>query len=283
MAGSGSRIFYGFAMEALFELKDVYFSYLKKFPALCGVSITVHKGETISLMGANGTGKSTLLAMLDGLIFPDKGSIRSFGNELTEPLLGDEKFSQFFRSHVGFVFQNPDVQLFCPTVKEDIVFGPLQLGVSVQEVKKRLERLVQDLGIADLLERAPHQLSIGEKRKVTIASVLILEPEVIILDEPTAGLDPMTTRHIIDILYDSHKDGKTIITATHDLHVAQEISDTLYVLGRQRTIARAAPPGEIVKDERFLMENNLIHIHSHRHQEMTHVHPHNHLHPEHHG
>jgi len=270
-------------METLFELKDVYFSYLKKFPALCGVSMAVQKGEKISLMGANGTGKSTLLALFDGLIFPDKGSIRAFGKELTEGLLGDGLFSRFFRTQVGFVFQNPDVQLFCPTVKEDIVFGPLQLGVSTQEVKKRLERLAESLGVSHLLERAPHQLSIGEKRKVTIASVLAIEPEVIILDEPTAGLDPMTTRHIIDILVDAHKDGKTIITATHDLHVAEEISDTLYVLGHERKITRAGPPCEIVKDEAFLLKNNLIHIHRHQHKETSHIHPHYHLHPEHHG
>jgi len=152
--------------EQIFELKDVYYAYLGKFPALSGVNLGVQAGEKISIMGANGTGKSTILAILDGLIFPDKGTINAFGKELNEDILSNEEFSQFFRSKVGFVFQNPDVQLFCPTVKEDIVFGPLQLGVSQGETMERLGKYAQLLEIEDLLDRAPHQLSIGEKKKL---------------------------------------------------------------------------------------------------------------------
>ena len=128
--------------KVIFELKDVYFSYPGRLPALCGIDLCVIKGEKISVMGANGTGKSTLLQMLDGLIFPDKGAVAGFGRELTEDVFAEEAFTRFFRGAVGFVFQNPEVQLFCPTVREDIIFGPLQLGVGEKEIKRRLDTLV---------------------------------------------------------------------------------------------------------------------------------------------
>ncbi|MBI4981995.1 MAG: ABC transporter ATP-binding protein, partial [Candidatus Omnitrophica bacterium] len=185
-------------MGKLFELKNIHYSYLGKFPALCGIDMDIEKGSKIGILGANGSGKSTLLQMLDGLIFPDQGSINFSGRDLSERAFQEEEFMRFFRSKVGFVFQNPEVQLFCPTVEEDIVFGPLQLGMDKIEIKKRLANLVDLLNISNLLERPPFRLSIGEKRKVAIASTLIMSPEVLILDEPTAGLDPLTSRQIVD-------------------------------------------------------------------------------------
>ena len=129
--------------EIIFELKDVHYSYLGKFPAVCGVDMSIRKGEKIAIIGANGTGKSTLLHLLDGLIFPDKGELKAFGSPLTEDFINDTESSRDFRSKVGLVFQNADIQLFCPTVREDIVFGPLQLGVSDDEVKRRLLEISQ--------------------------------------------------------------------------------------------------------------------------------------------
>lgn len=237
----------------------------------------IKKGEKISIIGANGTGKSTFLQLLDGLIFPDRGSMMAFGEELNEKALNDDDFSYNFRKRAGFVFQNPEVQLFCPSVKEDIVFGPLQLGISKDEIGRRLDAVVKDLDIGNLLNRAPHQLSIGEKRKVAIASVLIIEPDVIILDEPTAGLDPLTSRHIIDIILKSNDEGKTIITSTHDLHIVPEISDSVYVFDKNKTIARHGNPQEILSDIEFLQNNNLVHIHRHSHGGVMHSHPHIHL------
>jgi cobalt/nickel transport system ATP-binding protein len=234
-------------------------------------------------MGANGTGKSTLLQMLDGLIFPDRGFIAGFGRELKEGLFGEEGFTRFFRGTVGFVFQNPEAQLFCPTVKEDIMFGPLQLGVDQKEAQRRLDKLAEIFAIGHLLERAPHQLSIGEKRKAALASTLAVEPEVLLLDEPTAGLDPLTTRHIIDIILRANEEGKTIITSTHDVHIVQEISDRVCVFGRGKNIVKDVSPDDILSDEKFLTENNLIHIHRHRHNGAVHVHPHLHAHQEHRG
>jgi cobalt/nickel transport system ATP-binding protein len=267
----------------IFALKNVHFSYLGKFPALSSIDMDIVKGEKIAILGANGSGKSTLLQILDGLIFPDKGSISVFGKDLNEGVLNDESFSRNFRTKIGFVFQNPDVQLFCPTVKEDIVFGPLQLGIPKETIQIRLERLSDTLNIKDLLDRSPHQLSMGEKRKVSIASTLAIDPEVLILDEPTAGLDPATVRQIVDIIIQANLEGKTIITATHDLHIIEEISDIVYVLGRSKNVIRVGEPCELLKDNQFLRENNLIHVHRHRHKDQVHVHPHQHLghhHPE---
>ncbi|MFH0918288.1 MAG: ABC transporter ATP-binding protein, partial [Candidatus Omnitrophota bacterium] len=155
----------------VFELNDVYFSYLGKFPALGGIDIRINQGQKISIIGANGSGKSTFLQILDGLIFADTGVVSFCGQQLNEKIFNDEKFSRNFRRKVGFIFQNSDIQLFCPTVKEDILFGPLQLGLAKDQIQKRLEKLIATLQIKDLLDRSPHQLSIGEKRKVAIASV----------------------------------------------------------------------------------------------------------------
>lgn len=263
----------------VFLLKGVWFSYLGKFPALACLDLDIHAGEKISIIGANGSGKSTLLHLLDGLIFADKGVVNFCGKELNERRFNDLEFSRNFRRKVGLVFQNPDVQLFCPSVKEDIVFGPLQLGLAKNEIQKRLEKLITTLGIQDLLDRSPNQLSIGEKRKVALASTLIIEPDILILDEPTAGLDPLTTRHIIDLLIDENISGKTIITSTHDLHIAGELSDMVYVFGEEKKIVKGGQPDHILNDTALLTANNLVHIHSHRHKDKTHVHPH--LHSEH--
>ncbi len=261
----------------IFELKNVSFSYLGKYPALRGIDMAIKKGQKAAVIGANGTGKSTLLEVLDGLIFPDSGTVKTFGEELTESALADKDFLRNFRSKVGFVFQNSDVQLFCPTVKEDILFGPLQLGLSPKEANARLEALMEIIDIRVLLDRPPHHLSMGEKKKAAILSSLAIEPEVLILDEPTAGLDPATVRQIIDAVIDANSFGKTIITATHDLHIVEEIADIVYVFGSDRRICRYGDAAEILKDTEFLKANNLVHIHSHRHKEQIHIHSHSHI------
>ena len=261
----------------IFELDKVYFAYHNKFPALSGIDIKIYQGQRISVVGANGCGKSSFLQILDGLIFANSGKVIFCDQELNENIFNDEKFSQDFRRRVGFVFQNPDVQLFCPTVKEDIVFGPLQLGLAKNEIQKRLEKLIMVLGIADLLDRSPNQLSIGEKRKVALASTLIIGPDILILDEPTAGLDPLTTRHIIDLLIDENTTGKTIIISTQDLHIVEEIADIVYVFGANKKIVKFGQASNILNDSVLLTENNLVHIHSHRHKDKVHLHPHVHL------
>ena len=259
-----------------FELKQASYSYLGKFPALRAVDLTIEQGSKVAVIGANGTGKSTLLSMLDALIFPDQGSVKAFGRTLDEKASNDADFSRIFRSRVGLVFQNPDTQLFCSTVKEDIIFGPLQLRVRNSEVAKRLEKVATELKLTDLLERSPHQLSIGEKKKVAIASVLAIQPEVLLLDEPTAGLDPQTTRDIIDILIAENRSGTTLVTATHDLHIVEEISDIVHIFGLEKRIIHSAPPEKVLSDQQFLQSHNLVHIHRHRHKDVDASHAHQH-------
>lgn len=263
--------------DLIFRLRAVNFSYLKKYPALCGIDMDIARGQKIAILGANGSGKSTLLQLLDGLIFPDTGSVEAFGRRLDEAALNEEDFSGRFRSRIGLVFQNPDIQLFCPTVKEDILFGPLQLGLDKAAMNKRVEEIIISLGISELLERAPHQLSVGEKRKVCIATVLAIDPDVLLLDEPTAGLDPQTSRHIMDIIIEANAKGKTVITATHDLHIVEEIADQAYIFSHEKKIARSGPVEELLNDTELLQANNLMHIHKHRHKDMEHVHPHQHI------
>jgi cobalt/nickel transport system ATP-binding protein len=260
--------------EPLFSLDKVSFSYPGAIPALFGVSLTVNKGERTAVIGANGTGKSTLLTLLDALIFPKQGIFRFSGKDITRQAMDNAAFQREFRKKVGFVFQNPDIQLFCPTVREDILFGPLQFGIPKDEMLQRFERAVELLHLCSLLDRSPHALSIGEKKKVAIASVLVIEPEVLLLDEPTAGLDPQTTRDIIAVLQHAHQAGGTLVFATHDLHIVEEIADVIHVFGAGRNIIRSGPPEEILSDTLFLQKHNLAHIHVHRHMHTGHVHEH---------
>lgn len=247
----------------LFECRDVHYAYQERFPALGGVDLAIEAGARVALVGANGSGKSTLLALLDGLAFPQRGHIRFADRELTEAALQDEAFSLDFRRRVGLVFQNPDVQLFCPTVREDIAFGPLQLGIDPGVVEGRIEALAQDLGLTPLLDRPPHQLSVGEKRKVAFATVLAIEPEVLLLDEPTAGLDPRTTTHLVEILHEASHAGRTIVTATHDLHTIADLADTVHVFGQDRRLAASGTTDQILGNHDLLQANNLIHLHAH--------------------
>lgn len=155
-----------------------------------------------------------------------------------------------------------------------VAFGPLQLGVSGDEAKRRLLAISQVLGIEHLLDRVPHQLSVGEKRKAAIATVFAIDPDVLLLDEPTAGLDPLTVRHIIDLMIQANRKGKTIITSTHDLHTVGEIADTVYVFNKAKKIVRAGSSKDILSDRTFLEANKLLHVHGHYHEGQLHVHPH---------
>jgi cobalt/nickel transport system ATP-binding protein len=260
--------------EQIFSLTRVSFSYPGGITALSGVSLAINKGERTAIIGANGTGKSTLLAVLDALIFPQSGGMTFKGADMTEKGLNDAATQKEFRRSVGFVFQNPDIQLFCPTVKEDILFGPLQLGIDRNEINSRLEQVTELLHLQALLERSPHTLSIGEKKKTAIAAVLVIEPEVLLLDEPTAGLDPQTMRDIIGVLQHAHEAGKTVVFATHDLHIVEEIADVVHVFGAGQSIIRSGTPEEVLSDRMFLQKHNLAHIHVHRHMHASHLHEH---------
>ncbi len=195
------------------------------------------------MLGANGSGKSTLLRLLDGLCFAASGTVRFCGEPLTEERFQDETFSFDFRRRVGLVFQNPDVQLFNPTVFDELAFGPLQLRWPPDLIRQRVAQTLDDLNIAHLKDRPPHRLSGGEKKRVAIASVLILDPQVLLLDEPTAALDPRSQSQTIDLLAGWKDTGRTVVTATHDLDSVEEIADYCFVFQAGRLVAQGAPGG----------------------------------------
>jgi cobalt/nickel transport system ATP-binding protein len=243
----------------LLVCEHLRYRYLERFPALDDVSLTVHRGERLALLGANGCGKSTLLKVLDGLIFPEGGSYTAFGHPVTEDSLEDEQMSRGFRSRVGFVFQNSDAQVFSPTVREEIAFGPLQLGLSREETADRVADVLGMLDIAELADRAPFQLSGGQKKKVAIGTVLVMSPEVLLFDEPTAALDPRTQHWLIELVEELGRAGKTIVHATHDLDVVERIADRAVVFGEDHRIAAEGSPADVLDDEDLLARVNLIH------------------------
>jgi cobalt/nickel transport system ATP-binding protein len=229
------------------------------------------------VLGANGTGKSTLLSMLNGLVFPQTGEIRAFGRPLTEENLEEREFGREFRKKVAFVFQNPDVQLFSSTVWEDVAFGPLQLGFSRDRVREIVDGLLESLRIEDIRDRAPHTLSDGQKKKVAIATSLATDPDVLLLDEPTNGLDPRTQVWLIELLNGLHEKGKTIISATHDLSIAGDIADRAIVFSEDHTLAGDDAIWKLMENEELLLKVNLIHEHAHYHGDTAHVHRHGHF------
>jgi len=263
----------------LFEFENVSFSYLGKFPALNDINLRINAGEKIAFLGANGSGKSTLLSLAAGLVYPQKGIFRAFGRVINEDTLNGGEFRKYFRSKVGILFQNSDTQLFCPTVEEELYFGPKQLDLSYDKMKESIDKVAEVLNINKLLDRPIYRLSMGEKRRVAIASILVVEPEVLILDEPTAGLDPRTCAELIDLISLYHQQGKTVISTTQDLHILPDIADKVYILSEAKTIAACGNCEDILSDEALLDSHNLIHVHRHKHTHDWHRHPHRHINP----
>ena len=256
----------------LFELRDVVYRY-PEVTALAGVSLSVAAGERVVILGANGSGKSTLLHLLDGLCFPDQGELRFNDTALNEEAFADERFAFDFRRRVAFIFQNPDVQLFNPTVFDEVAFGPLQLRWPKAEIIERVHEALRRLDIERLKDRAPHRLSGGEKKRVALASVLVLDPDVLLLDEPTAALDPRSQSQIIDFLV-GQKGAKTVVTATHDLSIVPDIADRCIVFESGR-VASEGTPTQVLEDEPLLRRAHLLYGHRHRHTSgLVHSHPH---------
>ena len=260
---------------AVFDVQNVRYCY-DRVVALDGAMLKVAPGLRLALLGANGSGKSTLLRLLDGIYFAESGTVRFEGEALTEARFEEDAFAFDFRRRVAMLFQNPDVQLFNPSVFDEVAFGPLQLRWSAGEIRSRVEAILEQLHIAHLKDRPPHRLSGGEKKRVAIASVLILDPQVLLLDEPTATLDPESQSQIIEIIAGWKDSGRTVITATHDLDVLEEIADRCVVFQAGRVVAEATPPA-ILADEELLRRTGLLHCHGHRHASgEIHSHPHRH-------
>ena len=267
------------ASEALFLAQDVHYSY-EEVPALRGLSLRIEAGQSVAFVGANGSGKSTLLRLLDALYFTSAGTLSFRGELLTPRRLQDETFFREFRCRVGLVFQNPDVQLFNPTVFDEVAFGPLQMGWASDEVVSRVNDAMEQMGIAHLRERPPYRLSSGEKKRVALASVIVLDPEVLLLDEPTGALDPRSQSHLIDLIQNWKGTSKTVVTATHQLEIIEDIADRAVVM-EQGTITADRAPRELLADSELLLRANLVHAHRHRHGDVIHSHPHVHSHGSH--
>lgn len=270
--------------DDIFELADVAYRYQDK-PALSDLSLCIRRGDRVALLGANGSGKSTLLRLLDALYFPAGGELKAFGTPLTEAAMADDAVNFAFRRRVGLVFQNPDVQLFNPTVFDELAFGPLQLGWPKKRVLAEVGRMLDRFALRRLKDRAPHRLSGGEKKRVALASVLIMAPEVVLLDEPTASLDPESQAEVIRFLLESKGSGRTIVTATHDLDIVEDIADSVVVLADGQ-VAGTGTPGEILDDAELLKRTRLAHAHWHRHADGAvhmHLHSHRHHHDHHDG
>lgn len=263
----------------VFAAENISFAY-DHVLALRDLSLNIERGQSVALVGANGSGKSTLLRLLDALCFPTSGQLSFCGKPLSEEALRDDTFFLSFRRRVGLVFQNPDVQLFNPTVFDEVAFGPLQMGWPGSEVIARVSDALDQFGISYLRERPPYRLSGGEKKRVALASVLVLDPEVLLLDEPTAMLDPRSQSQLIDLIQNWKRDSKTVVTATHQLEIVEDIADRIVVM-EQGNVAAVGAPREILADHELLLRANLVHAHRHRHGDVVHSHPHLHSHGEH--
>ncbi|GAB4390722.1 MAG: ABC transporter ATP-binding protein [Thermodesulfovibrionales bacterium] len=264
------------ALDWVLKAEDVTFSYHGRIPALLSVSLEAAQGEKFAVIGSNGSGKSTLFQVLAGLVRPDSGRVLFRGREVTAEALEERSFLRFFRGRVGYVFQDPDVQLFCPTVLDDILYGPLQLGVPEAEARERAAQVMAMLEIERLADRPPYMLSGGEKKRAALGTVLAMNPEVLLLDEPMGGLDPRTQCFLVELMLRLHEAGKTIVIATHDLSVVAELDARVAVLSEDHRIERTGPAEEILGDEDLLLRVNLIHEHMHYHAGRPHAHRHSH-------
>ena len=247
--------------DNIFRLEKIRYTYPDGVRGVEIEKLDIHCGTCTILLGPNGSGKSTLLKILDGLIFPQKGEVRAFGEILSESRLSNRDFQRSFRGKVGLVFQDADIQCFSPTVSEELAFGPTQKGLDAEEIDRRVREAMSLLKIDSIAGRYPYRLSGGEKKRVAIASVLTIDPEVYLLDEPTANLDPSTEGILIDLLVDLTGRGKTLIVATQDLMLAHHIGDRAIVLGPGKRFMAAGPINEILEDSETLQRAGLAHAH----------------------
>lgn len=241
-------------MSKAVEIIDLEYTYPDKTKALDGINLEIQPGESIALVGANGAGKSTLLLHLNG-INKGKGKINIQG------LSVEEKNIKKIRSLVGMVFQNPDDQLFLPTVFDDVSFGPMNMGLDKEEIKFRTQKALEAVGMSGFEKRLSHHLSFGQKKRIAIATVLSMGPEILVLDEPTSNLDPRNRRNLVDLLKTFRT---TKIIATHDMGMVANVCERVVVMSQGKIVADGATK-EILTDEQLLdkygLESPLIHPH----------------------
>ncbi|MDK2821891.1 MAG: cobalt/nickel transport system ATP-binding protein [Clostridia bacterium] len=224
-------------MAAILEAKAVKFTYPDGTQALKGVTLDIPEGKKIAVLGSNGAGKSTLFLHFNGILRPQEGDIYFAGTKLSY----NHNALKKLRQHVGIVFQDPDSMLFSASVLQEISFGPLNLGLDRGQVLSRVQKAMEATGITNLKDKPTHFLSYGQKKRVAIASVLAMEPEVIIFDEPTAYLDPKSIKEIIALLETINQQDKTIVLSTHDVDIAYSWADYTYVLAQGQVIGKGKP------------------------------------------
>lgn len=228
---------------------------------LRAVSCRIGAGEKVVLLGSNGCGKSTLLKLVAGLLQPVSGRVLYEEQEVARALKRGA-FRRRFRREVGLLFQNPDAMLFNPTVRDEIAFGPRQHGLD--DAENRTEHWARETGVDALLDKAPWTLSAGQKQLVCLASLLVLEPRLLLLDEPTAALDPGSTGWLVDFLQDLPQ---TLIVATHNLSLATELGERCLVLGEEHILLHDGDVLALRGQDEILRRANLVHIHRHRHRD----------------
>jgi cobalt/nickel transport system ATP-binding protein len=269
-------------MDTIVRMDGICFGYNGIIPALQDININIGDGERFAVIGSNGTGKSTLLKLMNGLITPSCGKVYFRNRQVGTESLSDAGFLRYFRSSMGFLFQDADAQLFCPTVFDELMFGPLQLGLGFEQSRSRANEVMEMLDIANLADRPPYMLSGGEKKRVAIASILTTNPEVLLLDEPTDGLDPKTKSSFMELLISLSEAGKTIVIATHDLSLVSDLQCTVAVLSEEHRIETIGSADDVLRDTALLAGVNLIHEHLHYHGRQIHSHVTLHRPPHHH-
>jgi cobalt/nickel transport system ATP-binding protein len=266
----------------IFAVSDVDYRYPGGLEALRGISFSVTAGECVAILGANASGKSTLLHLLDGLYFAARGEVRAFGTVLTEQGVETPPFSREFRQRVGFLFQNSDAQLFCATVEEEIAFGPLQLRLPAAEVRRRVDDTLGLFQLDGLRGRSPQSLSGGEKKKVALAGTIACGPKVILMDEPSSGLDPRTQAWLGEFIVALRRSGVTLIISSHDLSFVAQVAERALVLSEDHRLLFDGPVHDALHNLELLLSANLIHAHAHVHDGKVLMHAHrSDLYPEH--
>ena len=233
-------------MEEMITIKDLSFNYPDGRQALCGINLTIARGESVALMGPNGAGKSTLALHMNGILRSD-GHVKLLGKAI-----GDNNL-KWVRSRVGLVFQDPDDQLFSPTVFDDVAFGPINMGMSDAGVRRAVTNALNMVGLAGYEKRSPHHLSIGEKKRAAIATVLSMSPEMLVIDEPSSNLDPRGKWELIAVL---KRLPVTKVVVSHDLELVAALCERVVILDRGR-IAADGPAAEILADKELLHGHSL--------------------------
>lgn len=236
-------------MAAVIEVEDLHYTYRDGTRALQGLSLSVPRGARVALLGPNGAGKSTLLLHLNGIYLPQRGQVRVLGNGI------NPRTARELKSQVGLVFQDPDDQVFSSTVEEDVAFGPVNMGLPPEEVARRVKDALAAVQMEEYREKAPYHLSYGQKKRVAIAGVLAMGPQIIVLDEPMAYLDPQGKDTLLEILDRLHRQGTTILVATHDVDMVVAWADRVIILKEGRTLAQG--DASLLVQEELVRDANL--------------------------